>query len=279
MKMISLITVLALAFLYPAFSQPEDIPDSGIRESAQEIQLLNLINSLYLTKDQIQFILIRVEELERIKQTGSEEAAGHKEILERIKEDLKKDNYVNDINREEFQRVKEYAEELRKQYKEKQREYAQEIKEKLTLVQQKIIEDYRPCIIPPKGPARIGQADDGGRFHEHIERIYNMPEDIYSQRKDELAKKVIERAKDHMLKEIDISELDEKYLTREILDFYEKVRGMDEIEFEVKKEDLSKEFKEMLPHHNVQTDLITKIQRLLLNPSIIPPLEERLEKT
>lgn len=260
MKTLKYIIILTLAFNHPLAS-PQPLKE--IHKSSQEIRLLNLLNSLYLTLEQTQFILTRTKELERLKKQDPGLPKEYLESLEGIKEDLKKDNFVTDEKREEFQEIKGSIEKVKKEYRGMARQFALEIKDTLTPIQQRIIEDYKPCIIPPKGPARIGQAGESIGPQKKLEKIYNMPEDLYNEHKGELAEKAIERW----------GRREEQGLSEKILEFFDKARALDEIEFEANKERLAKEFKELFPRP--KPDLATKIQRFLLNPEIIPLLEKK----
>lgn len=253
-----LFTILTIVLI---LTQAEAASLKEIRESSQEIRLLNLLNSLYLTPEQSQFILIRARRLGDLK---PEPKGEYLEILEKVKEDLKKDNFVTDQNREDFHRIKKGIEENIKGYREMARQYAEEVKTQLTPIQQQVIEDYKPCIIPPKGPSRIGQSGEAHGPQKKLERIYNMPPELYNEHRDELAEKVTEKW----------GKQSEEDLSSDIVEFFNKIRVLDEIEFEANKENLAKEFKELFPHRKI--DLVVKIQKFLLNPEVIPLLERKI---
>lgn len=263
-KFLFIILILLLAI--PLSGQPVEIGNKEIQKSSNEIRLLNLLNSLYLTPEQTQFIINRVKRLEDIRRGYPEIEEDYQETLEGIKEDLKKDNFVTDEKREEFERLKKTIEEEKKEYQGLLKQYAVEIKNNLTPIQQQIIEDYNPCIIPPKGPSRIGQAGEARGVEKHLDRIYNIPEEEYKYNKYNLAEKALKHLKE---------ETDDRDLSNKILEFHDRIRDLDEIEFIANKEKLAKEFKELFPVHKKSPDLITKIQKFLLNPNIVPLLEER----
>lgn len=278
MKNLIFIILLLVLTTHFTFSQPIDIESEEAQRSGQEIRLLNLLNSLYLTSEQIQFILNRLRRLEDLKKGDPDIEKEYEESLEGIKEDLKQDNFVPDEKREEFQRLKRNIGMRQKEYMEMGRQFAEEIKGQLTPIQQQVIEDYNPCIIPPKGPSRIGQASEPQRVEKQLEDIYNMPEGEYVQNKYDLAEKTLKRWMEFKAHGIRFKELiDEKELSDKILEFYDRIRGLDEIEFTANKEKLAKEFTEIFPKETKEQDLTTKIQRFLLNPAIIPLLEERLQ--
>lgn len=274
-----IILILHFIILILHFTNPlgfADIKDTQIRESGKEIFILNLLNSLYLTNEQIEFILGRARELEELRPDEDEEQR-QLEILESIKGDLKNDNYVTDINREEFVQIKKEMESRKKIYGEKLKGYAKEVKDILTPVQQKILEDYKPCIIPPKGPSRIGQADDSSRFLEQIEKIRQIPEDIYNNRHGEIAERAISRWMDSP-KGYQLDEKEKNDLYKKILEFYKKIRSIEDIDFEVSKENLANEFKNLFPQKEIKMDVLTKISKFLLSNESIKILGEELEK-
>lgn len=85
--------------------------------------------------------------------------------------------------------------------------------------------------MPPKGPARIGQAHDAAGSVKQLERIRQVPDYRYSVKKYEFADKILEYASWHKPKGAKIDE---------------------------------------------ELDIDARIEHLLLNPAIIPVLEEKL---
>jgi len=204
-------------------------PAGQLDKSRQQILILNLLNSLYLTEEQSQFVLARAQEAQQLQEEEElalqvkEEEREH--IFAGIKEDLQKDNFVTDNNRRAHFSVKKDTREIRKQYQAQYRQLAQEIEKKLTNMQKIVIDEYKPCIIPPKGPARIGQAADNTQLQKKLERLYQLPEDTYEERKSKIIQRTIDRWKQHKRH----SQADEEKLEQQLAQFYDKVRNLPEL--------------------------------------------------
>ena len=137
------------------------------------------------------------------------------------------------------------------------------------------LEHYVPCVIPPKGEARIGQAKDTHAGQALLQRLRDIPDDQFEARKEKIAQRVLERVLARLPKS-QVLALDQDEETEWILCFLEKVRGLDEMTFAVQQEALVEEVKSRYALPEVPIDVSLKIERHLLDPRIIPLLEEKL---
>jgi hypothetical protein len=152
---------------------------------------------------------------------------------------------------------------------------AEEIEESLEPHQLYQLQEFVPCIIPPKGEKRIGQARDYKGLARSLERIRRIPSRFYQQRRDEIVRRTLEGLKLHAPF---FSDLDEEEMKRHIESIYDEVRNLEDAEFEIQKERLAENlispFKPEVPSNN----LMRKIAGFLLSPEVIPVLEARIDR-
>lgn len=277
MKIISLLAIVIFITSTAVAGPRREGMSCEVREAAQEVKLLNLVNNLYLTQQQTEFVLAKAKEAQQIREKFRDEAKVREDeylgVLSEIKHDLKEDNFISEEKRKEFHLLKKQIEDLRYKYEDEVIQLAKEIEGNLTSVQKGIVEEYKPCIIPPKGPARAGQATDNTALQRHLARIREIPEDRYQVRKYHLAEKAVERKKRHLPSGC---QFDEEAEIKKVLGFYDKVRSLDDLEFVLQEKSLAEELKGFMPEPPVKLDLAGKIKRHLLNPAIISILEEKL---
>ena len=273
---------LALFFLIPFFllSQPKDERFGKSEEIRREIRLVNLINGLDLNSMQMEMILTRARETEKLRQESEAELRLRQEEMERVLEEIKfyrKDNQeVPSATVQRFHGLQKELRESRFALVEKIREQAREIERVLEEHQLYQLQEFVPCIIPPKGELRIGQAQGHQGLTRGMERIRELPYRFYEKRKDEIVTRTLKRMKLHALPRVEINEKDMK---KHILSVFEKARSLKDVEFEIQKEKLAEELISPVKPQALssQFQMIRKIETFLLSQEIIPLLEERLE--
>lgn len=249
------------------------------KELKQEIHILNLINGLYLSTEQMESLIEQAKKAHNITETFMERHNQYSEdssqTLEKLKDELIEDKgYVSkDIAREVHQSHREMLE-LRSDYEKQMSKIVEGVKGNLTSNQLYIIETFKPCLVPPKGPARVGQADDHVHGVKQLERIRKISDHVYSTRKYELADRIVQRL---LLYKPRSTDIDEDEARDKILSIYEVARSLPDLDFEVKKEELAKELKESILPEKKGLDIDIKIERFLLNPKTVSILEEKLK--
>lgn len=251
------------------------------RELHTQIVIYNLVNGLYLDEEQMKFILEKAEEIDILRQKLKSEAEFYasKQIdsLLALREEAKKE--APQVPRElakEIQQNRLSIENLRKQYTDAVDEATKEIKAQLTDVQLYNMQNFQPCLVPPKEFLRIGQASSPARLLKVLEHIRAIPQARYENRKDEIANRFIEKlsSKHPYLKEEQLSEAKEKFLQ-----IIEDVRSLSDVEFILQKQSIADEVKNIIDKKNpLRVDVDKKIAHFLLHPQIIPVLEEKLSE-
>jgi hypothetical protein len=276
------ISGLALFFLFPFFllSQPKNERFDKSEEIRREIRLVNLINGLDLNSMQMEMILTRARETEKLRQESEAKLRLQQAEMERVLEEIKsyrKDNQeVPSATVQRFHLLQTELRESRFDLVEKIREQAKEIERVLEEHQLYQLQEFVPCIIPPKGELRIGQAQGHQGLTRGMERIRELPCRLYERRKDGIVTKTLKKMKLHAPPRVEINE---KEMKKHILSIFEKARSLKDVEFEMQKDKLAEELisplkPQVLSNH---FQMIRKIEAFLLSPEIIPLLEERLE--
>lgn len=161
-------------------------------------------------------------------------------------------------------------------------------KEILFPAQREVLAGYNPCLIPPKDlkdPVRVGQAHDSGPALKALETLRAIPEERWTQKRGEIVERTLARIEEHGGK-FPEGERDRK--KQEMNDLLDRARGMSDIDFELQKDDLAKEFaafdrKESLKNElesMADGDLLLnqKIHAFLLHPRAAALYETRLKQ-
>jgi hypothetical protein len=253
------------------------------RELRTQITLYNLVNGLYLTNDQMEFILGRAKELDSLRERLEERKKSNAPTLTQALLDLKEEvkHEVPQVSENLAKRIHQGNNlllRLRKEYIDALGEATEQFKSTLSDNQIYLIKSFKPCLIPPKGPARIGQLSSQGGPTRLLERIRDMPARRYETKKYELADRIIEKLSVRSPR-LSTEQLGEaKIILHRTMD---DVRELSDVEFALQKEDMAHETKYTVlrdKHKESEIDVDKRIARFLLSPQIIPVLEEGLSE-
>jgi len=254
-------------------------PRERIKQIQEDIRLLNLINGLELTKDQMIFILRQAKEAQKIKEECENKLKEYEDVIIEVFKELRKnrmtDEEIDEALRVKIGRAEDKLKNLKHEMDEGLGELGEQIKQKLEGQQIYQLERYVPCLILPPDESKIGQNENATGLEKMFEKIRELPEEIYQKRKDEIAAHSASRMREHLPKGYIINEEKEK---EEILSILDEVRALSDIDFELKKTELVTKLKSKGTPPKLPMDVSTNIEEFLLNPSIIPLLEEKLEK-
>lgn len=258
----------------PEYSKEEREKTEELRK---EIRLLNLLNGLELNQDQMKIILVSARESKRLREEFENTLILRKkemdEALEEIKSYIGEDRELSPSTVQNYHRLDREMREIRIQVEERIKRLAQNIEDCLESYQIHQLQEFVPCIIPPPGEKRIGQAKDSKGLTGSLDRIRRIPEGLYRLRKEEIVRRSLKGLKLHASP---FAAVDEEEMKRHIESIYDDARRLDSAEFEIQKERLAEEmlspFKPQIPSAN----LARKIWNFLLAPEAIPILEERI---
>lgn len=254
-----------------------DDKTEGLR---REIRLLNLINGLELTPEQMRLIRDKADENKRQADERRSLSQSQKDELDRILEEIRQYRLANqDVPQPLAQRYHTLDAKLkteRARLEETRRRLAREIEKGLDRHQVYALENYVPCVIPPKGESRIGQAADVQGIADRLAKLRSVPDRAYEKRRNLLVTSSLKGIKLKSGRAMDTD--NEEELAEKLGEFYDRVRNLTEIDFEVQKEKLTAEFVSLVRPKSISLDLSKKIEIFLLSPEVIPILSAELNR-
>ncbi len=258
-------------------AQPLEMKKSEVRE---DILILNLVNSLHLTKNQMLALMTKAREAKAKKEVFTsqiEKLLGYSETsLKEMRGKLMRTEELPKYLTREVGSSQKRLHDLRDKYDEEMLKLAKDVSKILNENQLVMVDAYKPCIIPYRDlthPERVGEAGAAVGIERLLERIHDMPQPIYQQRKEGILMGVATRLEKHTHKEVDV-EKEKKRLAK----IFDEARALSDLEFDLKKAELAEE---VLPEENkVKTEKqkLRKVARFFLSPRIIPVLEEKLSQ-
>lgn len=256
----------------------QELKDEELIASRDKIHVINLVNGLYLSKEQFNLIAMKARELEKARYDAEKEAKeytdDYKDSLAELKKILIKN--VGEIPEDTTRRYHQTyikLEKIKEDYNKQADKIINEVKSNLTGSQLYLVETYKPCIIPPRGQERIGQAESNEQFIKPLEKLRGLSAEQYGTHKERLANDMVERAKKHTPRGI---KFDAQAAKTKALSVFDEARSLSDVEFEVKKEFLGASLKADLAPQPQGRDVNIMIEKFLLNPQIIAVAEEKL---
>ena len=243
----------------------------------KRIIIYNLINGLYLTKDQMNFILDKAKEINSFRKELKEKMEAEKKeqvgLLGELESEVKKEVpqpsswLARSIHQNNI-----YTQKLRREYIEVLDRAAYQIKLILNPTQIYNIKTFKPCVIPPKGTARIGQSEEAKGLVRLLERIRKMSQSHYESRKDVIVERFIDRIylKNPRIEQNEVSEA-----ANELVAIMDRARSLSDTDFALEKKDLAKRIKSLTEPER-ESNLNRRIEKFLLAPETIYVLEDKL---
>ncbi|MDY7076310.1 MAG: hypothetical protein SXV54_05215 [Chloroflexota bacterium] len=279
MKKWFLLPIVLLLLLVSGCQAAQEISAQSLPEMAdlhREVQLLNLINGLELTSGQKLFIIEKAREAQEVREellTGAdaEEMTG---VLEELRATLMAGENVPADLAEQWRAVQGQTHAARDTHKADLARIAAEVEGMLEEHQLYALEHYVPCVVPPEGELRVGQAQGAGGGQAVLERLRAMPAERFERHEEEIARRILERVRKHVRGAVMI--LDEEAELERIEGLLEEARALSDVEFELQKDTLVEELLAPYEAMRPQREPTAMIARHLLDPAIIPLLEEKL---
>ncbi|MBN2394086.1 MAG: hypothetical protein JXR84_25355 [Anaerolineae bacterium] len=236
----------------------------------REIQLLNLINSLDLTPEQMQFILDQARQVQKGREALKAQADGDEmqATLEEIRDTLMAGESLSPELQERFRDARAENERLIKEHQEQVTGLAREVEDILEEDQLDVLAQYVPHVVPLPDVPRTGQAQAA------LERLRAIPADVFDLRKEAIARRTMQELEKRFRTRTAPRERDRE-LDR-ILELAERVRDLSDTEFELQQKALIEEL--LSPYEVARPSVrpMVVIARHLLDPAIIPLLEEKI---
>jgi len=253
--------------------------DNLHRELRNEIVFYNLINGLYLDEGQMEFILNKAREIDDLRKKLEEkfEAISTRQLksLLSLRKEVKKE--IPQVSKDLARNIHEnnvLIDKLRKEYFNALEGATKDIKDILTDTQLYNIKNFKPCLVPPQGPARIGQDSSNIGLVNLLQHIRALPGKRYKFKKVDIVNRYAGKLslKCPHLKDEEIFQAKEKFL-----EVIERARNLPDVDFAIQKKTLSEEIKNIISRDK-EVDLDKRIAHFLLSPQIISVLEEKLSE-
>lgn len=248
------------------------------KQVEQELHTINLVNSLFLSKDQMKRLLPLVKEMNEINLDLSSLMQKNYPYIIVVMKDMKKRLMTHTAITEEQQKeLDKYAVPIYEKMAEKRdktKVLLQKAKGILNPNQIQIIASYEPCIVPDgrvTDPQRIGGVGGDESFGELLDEIRDMPEDEYKK----LKKEYLDR-KEKLMKVYN-TERQIRVLINQLDDSMEKARKMNDMDFELHKSELmniSMPRAQKPQNVNLVDEAVGKF---LLNPVMMEYIENKLK--
>lgn len=269
--------ILGLSLPDPGYCIQEGERDS--RKLREDIQILNLLNGLELSRDQTVFIISKAREVQQLRDSAQQKMASAEADLTDsyavIKEQVQEGRVV--IEKEDarhFHKIKMEAEGALHQAQARVEEIAAEVEGRLESYQLAALDAYRPCIIPIVSQGRIGQAGSSDGVCRLLERAQRMSSETFQRRKNELAARAIGQLKNKRA----VTGEEEAVLRFKVLEAFEEARRMDAADFALQKDLLADRLSQELLPKRQELSRSDKIKTFLLSDNAILLLEERLSR-
>lgn len=270
----------SLLLFGPVFSQEKLLTQDETEALRREIRVLNLVNGLELSLEQIELVREKAAQSQRLLQESRFYYNSRQPELNELLEEIKRLRLEDkDVPPELAQRFHSLDAELKKErarIQEALQSLARDIEKSLNPHQVYALDTYVPCVIPPKGESRLGQAVDVKGISSRLARLRSVPDRVYERRKSQIVEKTLKEMKLRAGPAFD--EQTEEEVEAGIGSFYDRVRDLSEIDFEVQKENLAKEFAALVKPKSHLLSLERKIEAFLLAPEVVPILDVAIKK-
>ncbi len=272
--------LLIVLIILGGIGHAQILTDTKTISLGRDVQSINLVNSLYLSPQQIQKLLPILREVKQmednIRQAYEARESALIETLNQMKSQLKSSTDVSEDLKRKYHRLEIPLRQKMVNYQERMQVLADKAYSILNQNQKVLLTEFKPCIVPQRSvtnPERIGQAGGNERLERFLERIRHIPPSIYPQVKQRIIGKAKERIKmiirDKRKREEAIQRLSKAM---------DEARSLSDEEFELRKGEIASQIIETRnknkPHN--KRAIRRMVIRYLLNPNLIPVLEYKL---
>lgn len=291
------LAVIACSLLLPLslLSEEKDTPEVKAEDLRGEINLINLVNGLNLTEEQLTRLIAINKEVAALKESYKEKAKTFSDDLVKSLEDLKKSLIEEGPNLppkvgEKASHLNEQAKELDEEFKAELPSYQEKIDAVLSDAQKEVINTFKPCLLPPKSqkdPVRAGQAQTHEMEINILRRLRQIPDDVYKEKRTKTLQHQFEKfEKQHG----NLTEGEKLKEEERLFALVDKVRALSDEDFELNKEELAGQFlikdkaeelseqlKSLTEYRGKHKPKMSKSGRYFLDPRMRGILEAKLE--
>ncbi|MDI6732829.1 MAG: hypothetical protein QME51_01505 [Planctomycetota bacterium] len=297
MLRIIVLTVVTTVLISTSILVAEDETDQMMRTISklrEEISLTNLTNGLNLSEAQLAELIKVLKEAEGLRKTYTEQHRMQAEEMVKafstLKKELQNGPHLPQEIATKASNYNESAKEILEKIKKEIMPFQDKVEKILTEAQKMVIDDFKPCLLPPKSqkdPVRVGQAKGSERAIGLLRKLRETPSNVYIQKREDALQRYFAQFEEKKGKLSDEEKTKEK---ARLFGLADRVRAMSAEEFELNKqelaeefiikdkaEDLEKELKEILEYRRKDKHGMSKIGKYFLKPEMLSILETRLQ--
>jgi len=238
----ALILACLAAFLTGFFLQPGR-SESQVRKlelNMEEIRSLNLLTSMYLTKEQKVKLIALSRQAQKARDNTMRVVMGKRRALfasmAALRLELIKGPNLKCPLYKQYKQVMTVIDTAKFAEMEQQQKLALEVEKILYDNQKYMIQEYKPCVIPVRSlasPQRVGQIDGCEQDYKWLQKVYEAPKPAYPKVKKEVLKMIGKE-----LTSCNIPKPRVKEQLNRFDQYMEKAHRMPPDEFSIKKWDL-----------------------------------------
>jgi|GEM_PF-4110490 len=189
------IAVFGLGFYFNSDQAASKIRQTDLK--MEEIRCLNLLTTMYLTKEQKNKLISLSEQAEQAKsQTLATNMKNLPELnssLAALKRELQKGPELNCILYRRYKKVVSILDNAKFEEIKQIGKLSKQVEQVLTDNQKFMVREYKPCVIPLKNlanPQRVGQVDGCEQDYKWMQKIYYTGDKAYPKVKQEILNKI-----------------------------------------------------------------------------------------
>ncbi len=256
------------------------VPLAGVHDDIVDIHSLNLYHGLYLSAEQIREMIGLLERvravLARHGQEVSRLAGLYADSLVELRRVRLGEGAIPAELQDEIDNGSNQFRYIEMRKNSEMRRLAGEALAVLTPNQIDRIVNYNPCLIPPQSdtePERMGQVADYAKGVELLESIYSKDRETFEREREILEGLALGGIR--RIRELEGKKYDEEAEQARVAGLIDEFRSLDPAIFEVEKERYAKS---IFYFEHPFIPLERKVIENLLNPNVIPYLEDELER-
>jgi hypothetical protein len=260
-----------------AVAAPRGAERSDFERVTAEIRVLNIVNQLNLTREQLDRILpiVREDAAERAELERRHDAAEPALVAaaRQLRAELNDGFNSTPETEQAWGRVHGPLLEMAERYAQRHQQRVAAAAQALTPNQMALLAQYKPCVVPIKDykdPARIGQAVASSAVEKALERVREMPERMFQRTRERRQQMMAERLHKYYKPE----EIPAK--VQEFEQAAIQVRAMSEVEFQAKRSEIAER---LAPPEHIAAgrELGGRVGAFLVSPAALPILEHKRE--
>ena len=247
-----------------------------------EISLLNLLNGLYLSESQLDRLVSLGASAQKLQQENAQKLAARSEEYRRPLMALRDELYGTTGAGPDTKRRARHAEvEIEKKTQDRMLDQVGDLEQQaravLTEAQLAIIEQFKPCLIPPKNladPVAVGQASTTELEEILVDLIRRMPESLYRKRRELIAETIVSRG------EREKGKIPEDVRTGMVSAFLTKmdsIRSMSDVDLALRMKEIARSFQlfdDDVTYRKGHRRELGKVARLFFTPQAVEILKK-----